>query len=83
MVRKTGKKRAVIAMAGILAEIIFVTLSRNVKFMGNIDPLTERNVVAVSQRAGNPSMQIDTEGAAKSLRSKEKRFRKMLEEHFS
>lgn len=81
LVRKTGKKRAVIAIARILAEIIFIMLSRNVKFMDDIDPLTERKVVAMSQRARNPRVQIDIEGAAKLLRSKE--FRGMSSQAFS
>ena len=81
IVRRTGMKRAIVAIARILAETVYTMLSRNTEFMDSIDSLTERKITAMSVRAKKPAHITDISDTARLLRSQ--KFRKMSEEPFS
>ncbi|AEB94803.1 conserved hypothetical protein [Metallosphaera cuprina Ar-4] len=53
IVRRVGKNRAIVAIARILIETIFSMLSTGYEFIDNIDPLTERKMKSMSQRANS------------------------------
>ena len=48
LVRRLGKNRAIVAIARILLECIYVMLTKNIEFEDNIDSLTERKMKAMS-----------------------------------
>ena len=54
IVRRLGKNRAIVAIARILVETIYVMLSRGVEFNDQIENLTERKQKAMAARAKNP-----------------------------
>jgi hypothetical protein len=54
IVRILGKNRAIVAIARVLLECIFILLTKNVEFHDNIDSLTERKRRGMSMRAKNP-----------------------------
>ena len=81
MARRTGAKRAIVAIARILAETVFTMLSRNVEFMDSIDSLTERKINAMSARAKKLAQDPDISETVRLL--KEQRLRRMSEEPFS
>ena len=51
IVRRVGKSRAIVAIARILAELIFTMLKNNKEFIDKIDSLTARKMKSMSQRA--------------------------------
>ena len=51
IVRRVGKNRAIVAVARILAEIIFTMLKNNSEFMDRIGSLTERKMKSMNQKA--------------------------------
>ena len=53
IVRRVGKNRAIVAIARILAELIFTMLKNNKEFLDKIDSLTARKMKSMSQRAMN------------------------------
>ena len=53
IVRRVGKNRAIVAIARILAELIFTMLKNNKEFLDKIDSLTARKMRSMSQRAMN------------------------------
>ena len=74
IVRRLGKNRAIVAIARILLECIYVMLTRNIEFEDNIDSLTERKMKAMSMRAKNPRR-------FKDLEEVEKIFMKKRDQH--
>ncbi len=48
IVRRVGRNRAIVAIARILAEIVYIMLKNGVEFIGKIDSLTERKMKAMS-----------------------------------
>ena len=81
LVRRLGKNRSIVAIARHLLEVIYTMLTKRVLFMDNIDSLTERKMAVMSIRSRKPKMIRELEESVRIL--KEKRFRKMPEEHFS
>lgn len=81
IVRRLGKSRAIVAIARILAEAIYTMLSRRVRFVDEIDSLTEKKIRAMEERAKNPGMSKTIEDRAKILR--ERSMRKMSDQLFS
>ena len=81
IVRRTGMKRAIVAIARILAETVYTMLSRNVEFIDSIDSLTERKMAAMSVRAKRPAQITDISETVRLLRAQ--RVRGMSEEPFS
>ena len=53
IVRRVGKRRAIVAIARVLAELIFTMLKNNKEFIDKIDSLTTRKMRSMSQRAMN------------------------------
>jgi transposase len=53
IVRRVGRNRAIVAVARILAEIIYRMLSKGEEFMNKIDSLTEMKMTSMPQKAGN------------------------------
>ena len=81
LVRRLGKNRSIVAIARHLLECIHTMLTKRVEFMDNIDSLTERKMAAMSVRSRKPQMIRNLEESIGLL--KEKRFRRISEEHFS
>ncbi len=54
IVRRTGRNRAIVAIARILVETIYVMLSKGVEFHDQIETLTERKQKSMAARARNP-----------------------------
>lgn len=80
IVRRLTKNHAIVAIARILLEAIYVMLSRGTKFVDGIESLTEKKMNAMSARAGNATRTVDLENAIKSIRGK--RLKGMLRELF-
>jgi hypothetical protein len=53
IVRRVGRNRAIVAIARILAELIYTMLKNNKEFLDKIDSLTARKMRSMSQRAMN------------------------------
>ena len=68
IVRRTGMKMAIIAVARILAETVYTMLSRNVEFMDSMDELTERKIASMSSRAKKQNQPEDISQTIKLLR---------------
>lgn len=51
IVRRLGKNRAIVAIARILAELIYTMLKNGTEFIDKIDSLTERKMKAMSLKA--------------------------------
>ncbi len=51
LVRRVGKNRAIVAIARILLERIFIMLTRGEKFIDNVDELTEKKIKSMEERA--------------------------------
>ena len=81
MVRRIGRNRAIVAIARILIETIYVMLSRGMEFVDSIDSLTERKMKAMSARAKNPPRAMDLKDTIKFI--KRKRLGGMSKELFS
>ena len=56
IVRRIGKKRAIVAIARILIEMIYTMLKKDEDFVDEIDALTERKMNSMRVRAQNPSL---------------------------
>ena len=56
IVRRIGKKRAIVAIARILIEMIYTMLKKDEDFVDEIDALTERKMNSMRVRAENPSL---------------------------
>ena len=67
---RLGKNRAIVAIARILLECIYIMLTRNIEFEDNIDSLTERKMKAMSMRAKNPRKFKDLEEVEKIFMNK-------------
>ena len=81
IVRRLGKNRAIVAIARILLETIFMMLSRNIEFVDSIDSLTERKIMAMSARARNTRQVMKLEHSIKLI--KERRLEGSPKELFS
>ena len=75
---RTVMKRAIIAIARILAETVYSMLSRNIEFKDSIDSLTEKKMAALSVRAKKQAH--ITEISATVRLSRSQKFRGMSEE---
>ncbi len=51
LVRRIGKNRAIVAIARILLEKIFIMLKKGEEFIDNIDTLTERKIRTMEEKA--------------------------------
>ena len=51
IVRRVGRNRAIMAIARILAELIFTMLKNNKEFIDKIDSLTERKMKSMAEKA--------------------------------
>ncbi len=51
LVRRIGKNRAIVAIARILLEKIFIMLKKGEEFIDNIDTLTEGKIRTMEERA--------------------------------
>ncbi|MHB1812556.1 MAG: IS110 family RNA-guided transposase [Thermoplasmataceae archaeon] len=70
IVRRLGRNRAIVTIARILLENIFVMLSRGIEFIDNMDGLTEKKMLAMAARARNPALSSDVKAATILLRRK-------------
>jgi hypothetical protein len=57
IVRRLGKKRAIVAIARILIEMIYTMLKKDEDFVDEIDALTERKINSMRVRTENPSLE--------------------------
>jgi transposase len=81
IVRRLGKNRAIVAIARILLESIFIMLSKGIEFIDNVDNLTERKMLAMAARAKNPHVSSEVKEATRLIRKTN--IRGMLEQPFS
>ena len=65
IVREPGRNRAIVAIARMLAELIFTMLKNNSEFIDKIYSLTERKMKSMSQMAMNAKA---SEGIAQSVK---------------
>ena len=72
LVRRTGKNRAIVAIARILLEIIYTMLKKGEDFVDKIEPLTERKKAAMMSRAVKPAQIITVEDRMNELRNVQK-----------
>ena len=72
LVRRTGKNRAIVAIARILLEIIYTMLKKGEDFVDKIEPLTERKKAAMMLRAVKPAQIITVEDRMNELRNVQK-----------
>ena len=72
IVRRLGKNSAIVAIARILLECIYVMITKNIEFEDNIDSLTERKMKAMSMRAKNPRRFKDIEEVEKNIYEEER-----------
>ena len=70
LVRRIGKNRAIVAIARILAGTIFTKLKKDVDFVDEIIPLTERKVRKMVERANYVSGEINVQENIKLISSK-------------
>ena len=70
IVRRVGRNRAIVAIARILAELIFTMLKNNSEFIDKIDSLTERKMKSMSQRAMNAKASDSIAQSVKIIRKK-------------
>jgi len=70
LVRRLGKNRAIVAIARILIEIIFLMLTRHEKYNDENDQLTEKKIHAMSLRAMKERNGIDLKSVVNLLRGK-------------
>lgn len=81
IVRRVGMKRAIVAVARKLLEIIWTMLSRGVEFVDHVDALTEKKMKAMSARASKPRQAKELKDTVKLIR--EDRLQGMSRELFS
>ena len=72
LVRRTGKNRAIVAIARILLEIIYTMLKKGEDFVDKIEPLTERKKAAMMSREVKPAQIITVEDRMNELRNVQK-----------
>ena len=70
MVRRVGNSRAIVAIARILAELIFTMLKNNTEYIDKIDFLTERKMKSMSQKAKNAKASETIANSVKIIREK-------------
>ena len=70
IVRRVGRNRAIVAIARILAEIVYIMLKNGVEFIGKIDSLTERKMKAMSINAKNAMAVVNLRQSVKPLRER-------------
>ncbi len=73
IVHRLGKNRAIVAIARILVECIYIMLSRGVEFHDQIETLTERKQKAMAARSRNPVMHKGLEETVKLFIQKRNR----------
>ena len=81
LVKRLGKNRSIVAIARLLAETIYTMLVKRVRFIDEIDSLTEKKMRAMSLRARHPEMIAELEEKLKVL--KEGGISKMTDQSFS
>jgi len=81
IVRRVGKNRAIVAVARILAEIIFTMLKNNSEFMDRIDSLTERKMKSMNQKVMDAKASYNIAQSVKLIR--ERLLTKSSEQLFS
>ena len=79
--RRVGRNRAIVAVARILAEIIFTMLRNNSEFMDRIDSLTERKMKSMNQKVMDAKASYNIAQSVKLIR--ERLFTKSSEQLFS
>ena len=70
IVRRVGKSRAIVAIARILAELIFTMLKNNKEFIDKMDSLTERKMKSMSEKARNAKTADNIAQSVKIIREK-------------
>ena len=70
MVRRVGRNRAIVAIARILAELIFTMLKNNKEFIDKMDSLTERKMKSMSEKARNAMASESIAQSVKIIREK-------------
>ena len=70
LVRRVGRNRAIVAIARILAELIFTMLKNNTEFIDKIDSLTERKMKLMSEKAKNANALESIAESVKIIREK-------------
>ena len=81
LVRRVGRNRAIVAIARVLLETIYVMLTREEEFVDRIDDLTERKMKSMSERAKHEVRGKDLDEAIKFIR--EERIQKVTKGNFS
>ena len=70
IVRRVGKSRAIVAIARILAELIFTMLKNNKEFIDKMDSLTERKMKSMADKARNAKASESIAQSVKIIREK-------------
>ena len=70
MVRRVGRNRAIVAIARILAELIFTMLKNNKEFIDKIDSLTERKMKSMAEKAKDAKASESIAESVKIIRQK-------------
>ena len=70
IVRRVGRNRAIVAIARILAELIFTILKNNKEFIDKIDSLTERKMKSMADKARNAKVSDNIAQSVKIIREK-------------
>ena len=70
IVRRVGRNRAIVAIARILAELIFTMLKNNKEFIDKMDSLTERKMKSMSKKARNAKASETIANSVKIIRQK-------------
>ena len=70
IVRRVGRNRAIVAIARILAELIYTMLKNNIEFIDKMDSLTERKIKSMSQMAMNAKASDNIAQSVKIIREK-------------
>ena len=70
IVRRVGRNRAIVAIARILAELIFTMLKNNKEFIDKMDSLTERKMKSMADKARNAKASESIAQSVKIIRQK-------------
>ena len=70
IVRRVGRNRAIVAIARILTELIYIMLKNNTEFIDKIDSLTERKMKSMVSRASSAKKNAEVTQSIKLLREK-------------
>ncbi|EQB68461.1 MAG: hypothetical protein AMDU5_GPLC00010G0001, partial [Thermoplasmatales archaeon Gpl] len=81
LVRRVGRNRAIVAIARVLLETIYVMLTREEEFVDRIDDLTDRKMKSMSERAKHEVKGRDLADAIKLIRGE--RIQKVTKGNFS